>query len=241
MKRYAALFTSLLILAPAAALAAVTPAGVWEGSIETPNGELGFVFNIHRDGDKWAAEMDVPVQGVTGLPISDVKVEGAAISFPIPGPGDPHYEGKLSEDGKTIAGTFTQGPSSIPLSLKWKSEARAVEKAPANVGDLAPLVGSWEGVLDANGTQLHLTFNFTKAADGTIKATLDVSEQGITGLAFTSLARTDDTVKMDLKVLNADYQGKLNKELNTMTGTWTQGPGSLPLTVTRKAAAKEGK
>lgn len=247
MKRYTALFSSfllltssLLLLAPAAALAAVNPAGVWEGSIQTPNGDLAFVFNLHRDGDKWAGEMDVPAQGVTGLPIASVKVDGAAVSFPIPGPNDPHYDGKLSEDGKTISGTFSQGPASIPLELKWKSEPRAVEKVAANVGDVASLQGVWEGVLDIGGNQLHLRINFVKSDDGGTKATIDVAEQGLTGLAFTSIARTGDKVKMDLKVINGGFEGTLNKDLTSMTGTWSQGPGSLPLTLTRKSPEKAG-
>jgi hypothetical protein len=238
MRRHAAVLGTFFLFA-SAVLAATNPAGVWEGSIPTPNGDLGFVFNLHRDGDKWAAEMDVPSQGVTGLPIADVKVDGGAVSFPIPGPGDPHYDGKLSADGKTIAGTFSQGSSSLPLDLKWKSEPRAVEKAPANVGDVQALDGVWEGVLDTGGTSLHVRFNFTKGDDGSEKATLDVEEQKLTGLGFTSIARTGDTVKLDLKVIHGGFEGKLNKDLTTMTGTWSQGPGNLPLTVTRKPAEKK--
>jgi hypothetical protein len=91
--------------------AATNPAGLWEGTIKNPNGDLGFLFNLHRDGDKWAAEMDVPMQGVSGLPLANVKVDGAAIGFPLPGAGDPHYDGKLSEDGKSISGTSPRGAS----------------------------------------------------------------------------------------------------------------------------------
>src|ERR1035437_8995291 len=84
MKRYLAVLASLLLLAPAAVLAATNPAGVWEGAIKTPNGDIGFVFNLHRDGDKWAAEMDIPIQGVSGLPLINVKVDGAAVGFALP-------------------------------------------------------------------------------------------------------------------------------------------------------------
>jgi len=240
MKRYAVLLASLLVLAPAALLAATDPAGVWEGTLKTPNGDLGLVFNLHRDGDKWAAEADVPMQGVSGLQLINVKVDGATISFTLPaGPGDPHYEGKLSEDGKTISGNFSQAGAMLPLDLKWKSEPRAVEKAgPANTGDVQALEGAWEGTMDANGTSIHLRFNFTKNADGSVKATLDVASQSISGLAFNSIARTGDAVKMELKVLAASFEGTLNKDASAMTGTWSQGGGSLPLTVQRMKAEK---
>jgi hypothetical protein len=240
MKRYLAVLASLLLLAPAAVLAATNPAGVWEGAIKTPNGDIGFVFNLHRDGDKWAAEMDIPIQGVSGLPLINVKVDGAAVGFALPaGPGDPHYDGKLSEDGKSISGTFSQGGASLPLELKWKSEPRAVEKVPANTGDVQVLEGVWEGVLDANGQQLHVRFNFTKNADGSITATFDSVDQGANGLPVASIARTGDTVKLEMKAVGISYEGTLNKDASAMTGTLTQAGVPVPLNMQRKKAEKK--
>ena len=240
MNRYQAVLVSLLLLAPAAVLAATDPAGVWEGALSTPNGDIGFVFNFHKDGDKWAGELDVPTQGVSGLPLTDVKVENASISFPMPGQGDPHFAGKLSEDGKTISGTFTAGGMDMPLNLKWKSEPKPAEKAAAaNTGEVQVLEGVWEGTLDANGTQLRLRFNFTKKADGSITATLDSLDQGVNGLPVNSIARTGDTVKMEVKTVGGSYEGSLNKDASAMTGTWSQGGGSLPLTMQRKKADKK--
>ena len=240
MKRYLAVLAGLLLLAPAAVLAATNPAGVWEGTINAPNGDIGFLLNLHRDGDKWAAEMDVPIQGVTGLPVANVKVDGAAIGFTMPGQGDPHYDGKLSEDGKSISGKLNAGGQQIPLDLKWKSEPKAVEKAAsANTGDVQALEGVWEGALDANGQQLHLRFNFTKSADGSVAGTVDSPDQGVNGLAVNSIARTGDTVKMDVKAVGGSYEGTLNKDASAMTGTWSQGGGSLPLTMQRKKAEKK--
>jgi len=240
MIRYAAILAGLLVLAPAAVRAATNPAGVWEGTLKTPNGELGFVFNLHRDGDKWAGEVDIPAQGVSSLPLTNVKVDGAAIGFTIPaGPGEPHYDGKLSEDGKSMSGTFSQGPAAIPLELKWKSEPRAVEKAPANTGDVQVLEGLWEGVLDAGAQQLHVRFNFTKNADGSITGTLDSVDQGANGLPVASIARTGDTVKMDVKVVNGSYEGTLSKDAATMTGTFTQNGAPMPLTLQRKKAEQK--
>jgi hypothetical protein len=242
MKRYFAILAGCFQLAPAAvpAAAVASPAGLWEGTLNTPNGDIGFIFNLHRDGDKWAGEMDVPMQGMSALPIANVKVDGAAVSFPLPGGGEPHYDGKVSEDGKSIAGTFTVGGQPLALNLKWKSEPRAVEKAPGNTGDVQVLEGVWEGVLDVNGTQLHLRFNFTKNTDGGITGTFDSLDQGASGLPVAGISHTGDTVKLDLKVLSGSYQGTLDKDASTMTGTFTQGsmPG-MPLTMQRKKAEKK--
>jgi len=240
MKRYLAILTGLWLLAPAAVRAATNPAGMWEGTIKTPNGDLGVVFNLHRDGDKWAGEMDVPLQGVTGLPLTNVKADGAAVSFTMPGQGDPHYEGKVSEDGKSISGNLNVGGQAIPLDLKWKSEARAAEKAAtANTGEVQALEGVWEGALEANGTQIHVRFNFTKNADGSMAATMDSVDQGVNGVPVSSIARTGDTVKMDLKTVSISYEGTLNKDASAMTGSFSQGGASVPLNLQRKQAEKK--
>ncbi|HVN04347.1 MAG TPA: hypothetical protein VMT86_08010 [Bryobacteraceae bacterium] len=239
MKGFSAFLTCVSLLAPVAALADINPAGVWEGTLNTPNGDLGFVFNLHRDGDKWVAEMDVPAQGVTEMPLSNVKVEGSSISIPIPGPGDPHFDGKVSEDGKTISGKFSQGDGTIPLELKWKSAPRAVSKAAANTGEVQVLEGIWEGTLDTGGAQLRLRFNFVKNADGSISGTLDSIDQNVNGVPMGPISRTGDSIKIEVKSIGGSFEGTLDKDAAKLTGTWSQGGGSLPLTMQHGKPAKK--
>jgi len=238
MKRYTRMLAGLILLLPACLLAAADPAGLWEGTLKTPNGDMGFVFNVHHDGDKWAIEMDIPAQGLSGLPLKDIKVDGASVGMTMPGMGDPRYDGKLSEDGKTIAGTFNAGGMKIPMDLTWKSAPRAVEKAPANSGEVQVLEGTWEGVLDVNGQTLHVRFNFIKDSSGNVTGTFDSVDQGANGLPVSTITRTADKVKLDLRTMSISYEGTLNKDASTLTGTFTQGPGTLPLTLTRKKAEK---
>jgi uncharacterized protein len=115
-----------------------------------------------------------------------------------------------------------------------------VVKVPANSGEVQVLEGVWEGALDANGTTLHLRFNFTKTADGSIAGTIDSLDQKdekgntVTGIPITSMSRTGDTVKLDVKMIGGGYEATINKDASSMTGTWKQGPGTLPLTLQRK-------
>jgi len=240
-KRFAVL-TGLWLLAPAAMLAFNSPEGLWEGTLNTPNGDIQFNFNLHRDGGKWAGEMDVPVQGVSGLPLTEVKVEGSTVSFALPGQGNPHYEGKLSDDGKTITGNLDAAGSPLAMNLKWKSEPRPAEKAAANSGDVQVLAGVWEGALEPQpGAKLHLRFNFVKDASGQIVGTLDSVDQGANGLPIGAISRTNDTVKLDLKAIAGGFSGTLSKDGSTLTGTFTQGGADLPLTLQRQGAAKDEK
>jgi len=106
-------------------------------------------------------------------------------------------------------------------------------------GDVQVLEGVWEGVLDANGTKLHVRFNFIRNADGSITATFDSVDQGANGLPVASIARTGDTVKMDLKSINGSYEGTLDKDASTMTGTLSQMGNPVPLNLQRKKAEKK--
>jgi hypothetical protein len=101
------------------------------------------------------------------------------------------------------------------------------------------LEGVWEGVLDANGKQLHVRFNFTKNADGSITATFDSVDQGANGLPVASIARTGDTVKLEMKAVGISYEGTLNKDASAMTGTLTQAGVPVPLNMQRKKAEKK--
>lgn len=230
----------LFVLLPPAAPAAVNPAGLWEGAIQLPNGGLGMSVNLHRDGDKWAGEFDIPAQNASEVPLSEVKVDGAAVSFALPGPGDPRFEGKLSEDGKTLSGNFSQSGASFPLEMKWKSEPKTVNRAPANSGEVQVLEGIWEGTLDDNGTQLRLLFKFTRNSDGTIKGTIDSLDQNASDIPITSITRTSDSVKLDVKAVGGTYEGTLNKDASSMTGTWRQRGGELPLSLNRRKTEKKG-
>jgi hypothetical protein len=234
VKTHFAILAGFILLLPSLAPAAANPAGLWEGTLKTPDSDMVLAFNLHLDGDRWTAEIDVPAQGISGLPLEKVKVDGSAISFSIAAPGDPQFAGKLAEDGKTISGNFTQGGGSLPLDFKWKSEPRAVTKGPANSGEVQVLEGIWEGAMDINGTPLHLRLNFTKNADGSIAGTLDSPDQKVTGLRIDSISRAGDSVKLEVKTIGGSYQGTLNKEASTLTGTWTQMGNGLPLTLQRK-------
>jgi hypothetical protein len=44
---------------------------------------------------------------------------------------------------------------------------------------------------------------------------------------------------MEVKTVGGSYEGTLNKDASAMTGTWSQGGGSLPLTMQRQKAGKK--
>jgi uncharacterized protein (TIGR03435 family) len=104
---------------PGGTLFAQTMTGTWQGALkvpQAPNGELRVVIKISTtDADRLKAEMFSIDQGAQPIPASAVTQSGSTLKISI-ATINGNYEGKLSPDGKTISGTWTQGAPS-PLTL----------------------------------------------------------------------------------------------------------------------------
>jgi uncharacterized protein (TIGR03435 family) len=109
-----------LVALSTSALFAQSLTGTWQGTLavpSTPPRDLRVVIKI-APSDKDALtgmfySIDQPGPGIgTGA----IALQGSAVRMAIPGIGG-SYEGKLSADGNSIAGAFTQGPKPLPLNL----------------------------------------------------------------------------------------------------------------------------
>lgn len=96
-------------------------AGTWQGSLSIGNRESRVVFKISLDDGRLSAVMYSIDQGGEGTPASAITQNGSAIKIAVAAITG-SYEGKLAANGKTIAGTWTQGVL-LPLNL-----ARATPK-----------------------------------------------------------------------------------------------------------------
>ncbi|MBA3890815.1 MAG: serine hydrolase [Gemmatimonadaceae bacterium] len=123
MSTAAALVRCALIFAPAIATAQ-RPApdlctGHWIGAIELPTMKLDFDIDLTRrpDGD-CAGDISIPVQNARDVALADVTVRGDSIRFTMTGvPGSPTFAGARTADGRTVRGTFSQGPGSFPFTM----------------------------------------------------------------------------------------------------------------------------
>jgi uncharacterized protein (TIGR03435 family) len=112
--------------------------GIWQGTLQPPNGkELRIVLKISKadDGNLKAILYSID-QGGKGMPITAITLQGSTIKCSMPGLGD--YEGKLSADGTTITGSWTQGTPQ-PLNFKHVTEsaAWAIPEPPAKLQPMA--------------------------------------------------------------------------------------------------------
>lgn len=94
--------------------------------------------------------------------------------------------------------------------------------------------GDWKGTLDAAGTKLDLVLHIS-SKDGALAATLDSPDQGATGLPIDSISLTGKSLRFEMKLLGASYEGVLSTDGSQIEGQFSQQGLRLPLTFKRIA------
>jgi uncharacterized protein (TIGR03435 family) len=118
----------------AVALFGQTFAGTWQGALkvpQAPNGELRLVLKISTtDVDKLAGIFYSIDQGGQPIPATSVTASGSGLKISIAALNG-SYEGRLSPDGKSIAGTWTQGmPAPLTLTKATPETAWTIPEPP---------------------------------------------------------------------------------------------------------------
>jgi uncharacterized protein (TIGR03435 family) len=103
--------------------------GDWQGTLQLPNRSLRIVEKISKADKGWAVKMYSIDQGGQGFNGSSVVLDGSAFKFTIELIGGT-FQGTVSADGNSIAGTWTQGPNPLPLTLVRATKETAWELPP---------------------------------------------------------------------------------------------------------------
>jgi alpha-beta hydrolase superfamily lysophospholipase len=96
--------------------------------------------------------------------------------------------------------------------------------------------GSWQGTLEAGGAKLRLVLNVTKSDAGAYAAKIESLDQGAT-IPVDTITVNGNAVRLEIKSVEGVFEGTLNKERTDLTGTFTQGGQSFPLTLKRGGQA----
>jgi uncharacterized protein (TIGR03435 family) len=94
--------------------------------------------------------------------------------------------------------------------------------------------GTWQGTLSA-ARDLRIVINISNEGD-TLKATLYSIDQGPGALPGTVTVQSS-AIKISIPGIGGTYEGKLEVDGASMTGTWSQGPKPLPLNLKRATPA----
>jgi hypothetical protein len=215
-------------------------AGHWAGEITLPAEQLPIRVDLVQGADGWSAEMDVTTQGIRNLVLADVSVEGTTITFRMPGvPGEPTFDGELSEDGAAIVGTMNQAGQTFEFRLDRSEPAE--DDGDANYADFEKagvpgegLVGLWRGLIVSGPARLRLVVTFTEEEDGSLDATMDSLDQGANDLPVDGIEVGDDgSVIFQITMVGGRYRGTLNEDGSEIAGEWFQGGGTVALNLRR--------
>ncbi len=216
--------------------------GSWNGPLGTPQPSLTFLIDFKLDdkgqlqGSLKFAEQNVPVPPFSDIEFADNKLT-ANIQMPngIPGQYSATYaNGVLT--GVWRAGNPLQPPAGVPLVLKKGTFVPVVHVLKLSAESFGQLAGTWNGDLQATGPQgpvtipLVLRFETNKNAD--MVAFIDSPKQNAMNLPVLEATLAAGKLMIKVGLVNGEYDATLSG--NSLTGEWKQGPGVLPLTMTRK-------
>jgi uncharacterized protein (TIGR03435 family) len=117
VSRFAAVAALVLIGLVGRPVTAQDIAGTWQGTLQAGNPQR-LVVKIAKEGTGWSGvvyNLDLAM-AYEGRATTQMSLSGADVRFAI-APIDASYTGKMSEDGASLGGTWTQGGQAHPLVL----------------------------------------------------------------------------------------------------------------------------
>lgn len=230
----AVLAAAVIAVAPAHAAQGAGASAHWKGAISLPQMELEVEVDLvaPKDGGSWSGSTNVPMQNIRALPLTGIAVNGKAVTFVMQGvPGNPTFVGQLSDDGAALTGDFSQGEMKAPFKLARAGEA-VVPPPPAKSSAITKeMEGGWAGVLDVGGNMLRLNLKLANGTDGTATGTVVSVDQGNAEIPVTTITQTGAHIEFIVATVSGTFKGDLKD--GRLVGTWTQGPGTLPLEFAR--------
>jgi hypothetical protein len=222
--------------------AIATLAGTWNGPVGPPGNAVTYVVEFKLD-DKGELEgmLSVPDQGTETRSFSDIQFADnkltvrMTLAAGVPGVYTATYVNGTF-DGVWRQGTPLAPPAGIPVILRKGAYAAQVHVLKLSAESFAILSGSWQGKLSFPGPQgqtdipLALRFETNRHAD--MVGFMESPSRGVKDLPITEATLEGDKLLVKVGSLNAEYAATLAG--NKLTGQWQQGPGRLPLTMSKQ-------
>jgi hypothetical protein len=231
MKPLLRFLPSFCALALAVALAQTGPAGHWEGGFQLPDREMKVALDLAKDAkDAWIGTFSQS-DGVHGLPLTDIKVDGKSARFRlgIGGANAPDFDCAL-QSAEAMNCTLSGPGGSVSGAMKRTGEAK-IELAKPSTAVSKELEGDWDGSVSTPNGSLRIVVHFKNQPDGTTVATMDSPDQNAAGLPLSDVSQKGTAVEFQLRLVGGSFKGNLNKEGTELAGDWSQGGGTVPLTM----------
>jgi pimeloyl-ACP methyl ester carboxylesterase len=129
--------------------------------------------------------------------------------------------------------------SLICLALMMASSVSMIGFAQQQDTSEISIEGIWQGKLKIPGIELTIVFKISENPDGTLTATMDSPDQGVTGIPVEEVIFIDNTLRLEVKSAGGVFEGKVSEDFLVIEGEWKQSGQTLPLTLKRVDKAVE--
>jgi len=107
-------------------------------------------------------------------------------------------------------------------------------------GDLKDIEGIWMGNLTVpGGLELRIVFNISINPDGSINASMDSPDQGVSGIPVESVSYKNGNLNLGVKSIPGSFEGIYQENNKTIEGEWKQAGSVFPLVLNRIEKAPE--
>jgi len=95
-------------------------------------------------------------------------------------------------------------------------------------------VGSWHGAILVSGNKVPLVFHISTDESNKFIATMDSPAQGAKDIPIKEVIISDRSIKLNIAVANAIFEGQFDDDSTKVQGTWQQSGQSFPLVLKQK-------
>ena len=180
-----------------------------------------------------------PKDSLKGFPLANVAVDGRSVHMELKANGGGTFEGTLSQDAKSIPGVFltAEGGYSVGFDLTRTGDAK-IELAPRSLPISKQLEGSWNAIMEVDGTQRSYVLTMLNRSDGASTGHIVNLDDGLE-IPVSNI--TQKAASLTFEVAGGTYSGTLDPEGLRLAGTYRQGQLALPLNFQRAGAAQDGR
>jgi hypothetical protein len=117
----------------------------------------------------------------------------------------------------------------LTLALAW-----GVAPALTVAQDTRPIVGDWSGTLNPGAQpKKRIVVHISAAQDGSLSGTIDYPDQDTSGVLITAITYSKSILHFESTPSMTAYDGAMNQDNATITGTMKQAGASLDLILKR--------
>jgi len=83
------------------------------------------------------------------------------------------------------------------------------------------------------GLELRIVFNISTNPDGSVNASMDTPDQGVSGIPVESVSYKDSNLNLGVKSIKGSFEGTYKENNKTIEGEWKQAGSAFPLVLER--------